>query len=72
MCGLYFYCPNNNKTQFMRGSARLGHRDRIAPAYHKWVAHVTNLVATEHPSKHRRNPSVTPLRLYDHWNMMIY
>ena len=36
------------------------------------MAHVTNSVATEHPSKHRRNTPVTALRLYDHWNMMIY
>jgi len=36
------------------------------------LAHVTNSVVTEHPSKHRRNTSVTALRLYDFWNMMIY
>ena len=36
------------------------------------LSHITNSVATEHPSKHRRNTSVTALRLYDHWKMMIY
>src|SRR5271157_2727505 len=62
----------NNRLFKRTGGVRANHRVVFFIIEENETPHLTNSVATEHPSKHRRNTSVTALRLYDHCNMMIY